>query len=585
MNNSNRSRMAIFAIGFCIALCLTGYYFAERPHHLLTYVWPMLEAQVFASNSYTADSNIHGPGGDITAQEFIDDWKVQDPDDYAQLMSAFIWSPLAGTFAGILLLWLVGYLDSESTRMHHIRGRYLASQQNVSVAARRLYGKGSIMFDSLHFPELLEAQGLLFSGATGAGKTTAIMACLSIAIARQDRVIVTDQNGVLMAHYQPSNNILLLNPFDARTKNWSLLAEMKSIYDAPRLAKSTIPDAVGAESKQWTMYAQQMLSAVLERLYLQGNATNADLLRYFRPEGQADLRSLLSGKTASALFIPGNERLAANVGGVLGMYLSPHEYLDPQAGATSFSITRWIKEDHFSWLWLTYMEDQLDALRPLIATWLDIASSAATSLSQVKRPAPGWQFWKKRVEPRRIWNVIDEAASIGRIQSLEHSITVGRKAGLRTVIGIQSVSQLRELYGTNCTETILGSLKSAVIFNTEDPDTSEYLSKRVGDAEVELTSTSSGRAAHEFGNSHFGQNTHQTIRRVVLPSEISALPNLNAYVVLSGVSAVARIKLMPRELLTRIPTFIAKTNPPVPLAPTFPSVSSAPIPPKGPEFV
>lgn len=189
------------------------------------------------------------------------------------------------------------------------------------------------------------------------------------------------------------------------------------------------------------------------------------------------------------------------------------------------------------------------------------------------------------MEPRRIWQILDEAASFGRIQSLEHSITKGRKSGLRTVLGVQSVAQLRTIYGEDRTETILGSLNSAVIFGTQDPDTAEYLSKRIGDAEVEITASNSSRTPGQLGHSHTGQSTHRTLQRVVLPAEISALPSLTAYVALSGVSGIAKVKFKPRDFPARIPAFIAKPRQPLPPPPAVPVSDPAPEAPLGPEFV
>lgn len=579
--------LLVFLFGFAAGTYFVGHWLADHPQHLLAYAWPLLKAEFFASNSVTADWIVHGPGYGVPANEFIAAWQAQTPDAYRQLLRTFTLSPLAGLVLGLVLWSYILSLDPGPGPMRHLRGRYLARAKEVSAAAKKLYGAGLIMLGGVRWPEWQENEGLLLPGATGSGKTTVILSILDAAALRGDKAIILAQNGALMAHYMPNNNVLLLNPFDARTRNWSLLAEMRAIYDAPRLAKSAIPDAKGLEAQQWTMYAQQMLAAVLERLFSMRHATNADLLRYFRPEGQADLKTLLAGKTVSAVFMPGNERLAANVQGVLGMYLSAHEYLEPQAGAGSFSITAWVQDGKRGWLWMTYLDSQMDALRPLLGTWLDLASSAATSLSAVKRNPPAWQFWKQQFDPRRIWNVVDEAKSVGKIQSLEDSITRGRKAGLRTVIGIQSISQLRELYGDDRATTILGSLKSSLIFNTEDPDTGEYLSKRLGEGEVEITNTSSGRATGQLGNSHTGQSTHRTLRRVVLPSEIAALPNLSAYVVLSGVSGIAKVRFEPRELLARIPAFVPKAVPPV-----LPPVATAPAPsaptptaPQGPEFV
>lgn len=46
-------------------------------------------------------------------------------------------------------------------------------------------------------------------------------------------------------------------------------------------------------------------------------------------------------------------------------------------------------------------------------------------------------------------DVLDELASLERLNSLEAALTKGRKHGLRVVAGLQSTAQLDRLYGTN----------------------------------------------------------------------------------------------------------------------------------------
>ena len=73
------------------------------------------------------------------------------------------------------------------------------------------------------------------------------------------------------------------------------------------------------------------------------------------------------------------------------------------------------------WLWLSYREDQAAALQPLLAAWIGEAVNAMLSL-----PAD-------RV--RRRWLMLDEVASLGRVQSLIDALTKGRKYGLCSILG------------------------------------------------------------------------------------------------------------------------------------------------------
>jgi type IV secretory pathway TraG/TraD family ATPase VirD4 len=85
---------------------------------------------------------------------------------------------------------------------------------------------------------------------------------------------------------------------------------------------------------------------------------------------------------------------------------------------------------------------------------------------------------------RRRWLMLDEVASLGRVQSLSDALTKGRKYGLCSIMGLQSVSQLRDVYGKDGAQTLLSCLSSQLILRANDPETAEYASQHLGECEV-----------------------------------------------------------------------------------------------------
>jgi type IV secretory pathway TraG/TraD family ATPase VirD4 len=65
-------------------------------------------------------------------------------------------------------------------------------------------------------------------------------------------------------------------------------------------------------------------------------------------------------------------------------------------------------------------------------------------------------------DTRRILFALDELGNLPKSESIERWLTTGRSKGIRTIAGIQSISQLHSIYGEHKTETIL-SLFSSVI--------------------------------------------------------------------------------------------------------------------------
>ncbi|MBD4055891.1 type IV secretion system DNA-binding domain-containing protein, partial [Xanthomonas citri pv. citri] len=114
-----------------------------------------------------------------------------------------------------------------------------------------------------------------------------------------------------------------------------------------------------------------------------------------------------------------------------------------------FSIRRFLEDDQTGNLFLTWREDMAEALRPLISAWVDVVCTSVLSLPESKS--------------RRIWLSLDELASLEKLASLQDALTKGRKHGLRAIAGLQTVSQLDDLYGNKEAQTLRACFRSLVV--------------------------------------------------------------------------------------------------------------------------
>ncbi len=405
-------------------------------------------------------------------------------------------------------------------------------------------------------PSGIETQHLLLEGSTGTGKSTALKAVVPLIRQRGDRAVIVDPAGEMMCRYFQAGDVIL-NPLDARSVAWSPFAEMGQPSDADRLAKSMIPDIDGGgDSQQWQLYSQNLVSAVLQKLWEGGQATNADLVHALTILKSEDLEPIVSGTMAQTLFDTGAARMLSSVRGIIGSYLPAYRFLPPDAGGQSWSIRRWI-EGGQGWLWIPVRADLGAALRPLVAGWLGEIVSSVLSL----RPD----------RDRRLWLVLDELAALGRVQSLADALTQGRKFGLCSIGGLQTVAQLRGAYGPHGAQTLLSCFSSQLILRAADPETAGWCSQALGQKQIKRTVESSGAGA---GGSHSGESEQVTIEPLVLPSEISTLPDLQGYLKFAGDWPVARVTIpIPEETPEVCPPFVpvggapAATQTPVPATP------------------
>lgn len=414
----------------------------------------------------------------------------------------------------------------------------------------------------VRIPASVEARGIQMCGAPGTGKTQAILALLIQARRRGDRVIIADPAGDIMSRLYKEGDVILA-PGDRRSETWSPFADLRDLSECDTLAASLVPPGHGA-GEEWAGYARTLVSALLRRLHERGEATTGALAHAAIVADVADLRTLLAGTPAAPLVAEGNEKMLGSVRGIVGSALAAMMTLDPRAGADAWSIRDWLESGDGGWLWLPYRDSAAESTRPLRRAWLDIVVRGILDSTPGQGPAT--------------WIVLDELPAHGQLTALPTAAARGRKYNLRVVLGYQSASQIREIYGKDGAESVLGCTGNTLILRTPDPETADRLSRQIGEQERERqqqsVSKSSGRG---HGRSSSSSTTTVTeTRRTVLPAEIQALPDLRGYLLVAGDSVAARRVTVPivRGADVRVPAHVAAPAAVPPPSPT-PTISES----------
>lgn len=382
--------------------------------------------------------------------------------------------------------------------------------------------KESFKIGGVTIPRSTEPYHIFVVGSTGSGKSVALTGLLDHIQARGDIALVVDSGGEYASRYYDPSRDFILNPFDDRCVSWSPTAEMAGPWDAEALAKSMIPDGVG-ENKEWNGYAQVLVTSVLRKLVQQKRLSIAELLSYTQDASMAELDEFLRGTPAHAQLV--SEKMFGSIRTIVTRYLSTYAYLTDHA--KPFSIANFIKAGKPGTLFLTYKDAQMDSLQNMIACALDVAARTILDLEPNSS--------------RRIWLVIDEFASIGKVQSIEAVATKARKVGGCLVVGLQAVSQLKDRYGEHGAQTILSCLSSWLVLRCADADTAEYISKYIGD--TELSRMTRSESDSDTGGGSAGMNEQIQTQRAVMPVELQRLANLHGFFKLAGDYPISNVKL------------------------------------------
>ncbi len=392
-------------------------------------------------------------------------------------------------------------------------------------------------------PYRSEAAHFLIEGRTGGGKSQAINSMLRVVRKRNQSAVVADPAGGFMARFWREGDVML-NPFDARSQHWSPFAEIRYDYDCQRIAKAAIPDAEG-ESQEWHFYAQSLFAEVMRAMHKAGQRSIKQLLHYVMAADSGELAELLAGTPAAILTKRGNDKMLSNTRAIASLYLNVWTYLKDEG---TFSVSEWVRRSDTNggqFLYLAYRDNQLAMLRNLVATWLELAIVEGLSLNESHQ--------------RRLWYVMDELDSLGKITSLRAGLTKLRKYGGVCVSGLQTVAQLRTTYGRDEAQTLLSCMSTKLIMGAGDGETAQYFEDEIGKQEVERreVSNSTNSRPGELPSSSENISTRRTEQSAVLASEIQGLPDLHGFLKLIGMP-VARVYIEPMTMPNVVPPFIAQ---------------------------
>lgn len=411
-----------------------------------------------------------------------------------------------------------------------IRGSELTDNKTLKQILNRRKIASKLKIGGIPVVKDSEVQHIMISGSTGTGKTVCISNLLEQIREKGQRAIVYDKMGAYTERFYREGKDVLLNPLDSRFPGWNIWGECTLNSDFDRLAESMIPMATTGQDPFWTQ-AARILFSVAGRKLANNNPSTKQLLHYLLMSDLTKLNGLFSGTEAESLVSEDAAKMALSVKAVLAVNLRAMLYLEDVKDP--FSIKKWIQDEKDdSWLFITSREDQHATLTPLIATWLDVASSSILSLSPSS--------------DRRIWLVLDEIGSLHRLPTLTDFLEQSRQFGGCGVLGFHTLSQFYKNFGKDCAEEILGVCNTGVHFRSTDKITADYVSNLIGEQELGESQESISYGANSMRDG-ISINERKSVKRLVLPTEIQQQDDLQAYLRLKGGLPVSQISFKYKE--------------------------------------
>ncbi|MGC4250986.1 MAG: type IV secretion system DNA-binding domain-containing protein [Sphingobium sp.] len=454
---------------------------------------------------------------------------------------------ISGLFSLVMLAWAWFYFTRTGRGLgsnEYLRGARFGTIRQVKRALWR-QAKGPLLIGKVPVPEAYEPEHILLCGAPGTGKTNLIVGMLEGIRKSGQRAIVYDTAGTFVEKFYRQGTDMLLNPLDQRTARWSPWVDVPRDYHYDQIAESTIPDKHG--DPFWAKAARGTLVAVMRKLARQKHTYVSVLLDRLLRSKLKDLAAFVGGTDAAAFISTEGERTSAGIQAELASVMRSFGYLDDTDDG--FSIRDWVeKGEEGSWLFITVKADQLPSLRPLITVWLDIAISAIMSLTPDR--------------DRRLYCVIDELPTLQKLPSLSDFLARARKYGGCGILGFQSYPQLEATYGIQDAAAITGYCSTWVALRANDTATAKHVSKNLG--QVEQVEANEGMS-YGVNDMRDGVNLSrmQVTRPLVMPTEVTNLPNLVGFLRFGRNLPVVRFDSAFNAVPSLGPAFLERTDPPV----------------------
>lgn len=507
--------LSALIIGYYCFLCINLYQCKVMLWYGLAHIFIVIKKpfhQIGIDNEY-------GEQVLVTAYDFANSYLALATKNYLinTLLDSLV---ITGVILAIILSFIICFFFWKGRSVSNdeeLRGNKLVeADELIKIINKDNKKSGYIPYTlgGIPYPTHAESTHTLIAGNPSSGKTVLISNLIDEIKRRGDRAIIYDKMGVYTERFynRSSSKDVILNPFDARSPNWSIFKEVKNEAHFDSIAAALMPQNKAGADPFWVDAARTLFASVCGSLLKKGGVSNAELTDTLLKKSLVEAAHLVKGTAAQALIDEKSPKTAISVMSVLATYLKCLNFLKDEG--KPFSIRDWVRNDNNNCIFITSTGDLHATLSPLISAWIEIAINNMLSLSQSRK--------------RKIWVILDELPSLHALPSLEQGLAETRQFGGCFVLSIQSISQLRSKYHLNSAQTISSLCSTKVFLRAGDNDSAKWYSDNIGVIELEEFREGLSYGAHEMRDG-INVNRQKITKHLVLPSELMNLKDREGY--------------------------------------------------------
>lgn len=402
----------------------------------------------------------------------------------------------------------------------HLRGRQLIDGKAAHRAAKesekndiKRTGAGVFIHPLVQVSEERERRSFAIVGSPGGGKTTVIMPVMVQAKEREDKVITYDAKGSFTERLP--GDFLLIAPWDKRGIAWAICKDCLSGADARELAARLV---IESSDPMWSNAARLILTGLIVHLQQTGKPwgwEDLSVLLNLPIEGLQEI--IVTSYPEAWRPVEVASRTTQSILITLASYMAQiHDMARVWGNAEDgFSITEFLSDDYqgIKTLILQGNKKFTEMQNAIVNGMMAMASAHINSPALPDSTS------------RRIWLFLDEAPQLKKAEWIQDIVAVGRSKGVRTLIGVQDVAQLRQIYGRDQTESWTSMIGTYVFTQIGGNDTAKWIADFVGEREVErYEKTVTNDTKQVLSSSTQSVESYRRMKiRVIEPDEMQTL--------------------------------------------------------------
>lgn len=476
-------------------------------------------------------------------------------------LGSWIWISFLGYTGSIIYLWIFLFKSKKMEDEEFVRGVEITPLEEMNIKLFEEAKKNPL--SKLHIGETIipfemESRHILVLGTSGSGKSVLLNQFVEQINERKfksmtnERCIFYDLKGEFVAKQFNSKLDYIFSPFDERSIQWRFFNEIETYPDFDVISKSLYL-ADNQQNEYWFNCAKDVFRTGLIYLKMHNRITNRDIWEFFSQTNEEILFALntlpLKERNAIKHINKEDSNTSSSIISIIQERIQFFKYLVDMDG--DFSFRKFVREyvsvseDKYKPhpnLFILNIDKYKNIFKPLMSLAIDTLIQETLSLPDKL--------------DRRIFFIIDELGSLYKMESVIDLLTIGRSKGACLMCASQDLGRIEEAYGKPNSKTLFNNFNTNIVFRIKEPETSDFLSKAIGERQVIKRVESRSMSPSDVGDRKSVSDQEKT-ERLILATEFQELNKLEAILNISefGVSKIKVPKVFFKE---RYPNFVMK---------------------------